>query len=357
MSAGVRSAVVDDQRAALGLAEEWDALADRCRAGAYARPAHALTWWEHLGRGRLAIATVRRDDRLVALAPLHRRRAGPISLMRWLGHGLGTVAEALVEPGPTLSEDARLMWRAVSGRSTALDLVESRRDSPALQALITEPPKWTECRMAPRDWCPIADLAAEGLAILEGSGAKNLRRALARGERELSSTGRTFHLEVAETRAEFDLLLADIREIMDAGEAAHPRQHLLEPPYEDFVISFFRHELEAGRAAALLGRVDDAPVAFKMVFLDATTMSLWILRHHPAAADLRPGHLLFREAYRWAAARGLKRVDLLLGRSQTKDQWSTGAYETVTVRCGSRVGLETLMLLDRTVTLRHRRRP
>lgn len=52
------------------LRERWDELADACAAGPFARPAHGLAWWRHLGRGHLLVGVVR-DARghLVALAP------------------------------------------------------------------------------------------------------------------------------------------------------------------------------------------------------------------------------------------------------------------------------------------------
>ncbi len=43
------------------IAPEWEALADTVGAGPLARPSYALSWWRHLGRGRLLVATVRRE--------------------------------------------------------------------------------------------------------------------------------------------------------------------------------------------------------------------------------------------------------------------------------------------------------
>ncbi|WP_323792709.1 hypothetical protein, partial [Nocardioides sp.] len=100
--------------AAEALAPEWDALADACEAGPFARPLFALTWWRTLGTGELRVVTVRQDGELVALAPLHRRRVGPLQVVRWLGHGLGTVAEALVRPDRPGADAA--LWGAATGR-------------------------------------------------------------------------------------------------------------------------------------------------------------------------------------------------------------------------------------------------
>ncbi len=91
--------LVHDPAEAADLVAEWDELAEACGTGPLSRPRYALGWWRTLGRGRLLLATARVDGRLVVLAPLHERRAWPVRRVRWLGHGLGTVAEMLVLPG------------------------------------------------------------------------------------------------------------------------------------------------------------------------------------------------------------------------------------------------------------------
>src|SRR5690606_38785756 len=116
------------------LEPEWDELARRAGRTPFALPALALAWWRHLGRGRPLVVTVRSArGRLLALAPLHERRLGPFRLVRWMGTGLGSVAEVLVDPEANGALDA--VWSAVARRRRILDLVEYRQGGGGLTAL------------------------------------------------------------------------------------------------------------------------------------------------------------------------------------------------------------------------------
>lgn len=329
--------VVDDLDAARALAPQWESLADAVCVGPLSRPSYALSWWEHAGSGRLLLATVREHGRLVAVAPLHERRVGPVGVVRWLGHGLGTIAEALVEPGH--DDAARLLWASVASPRRVLDLVECRAASPALEALLDLAPSRRHTTLTPRDRCPVIDLGDDGLAHLALPGAKNLRKTLRRADAALAAAGLTHHVAVTTDPEGFEALLPDVRRVFDAAEGARPRQHLLRPPYEDFVLAYLRAEVAAGRGVALVGYADDRPVSFLLAMLarqDVPTLALWISRYDPDVQDLSPGHLLLRETFRWAPAHGVRRVDQLLGESQTKRQWAADSYETADVRHGSR---------------------
>jgi|GEM_PF-270555 len=342
-STALRCEVVDDLAAAEALAPEWDALADAIGAGPLVRSAYCLSWWRGMGPGRLQVATVREGDRLVALAPLHARRVGPVEVLRWLGHGLGTVSEALVLPD---REDAsRLLWETVAGPRRVLDLVESRAAGPALAPLVALDRQRRRTTVEPRDACPVIDLEGDGLEHVRRPGSKNLRKVLKRADAALADAGRTFSVEVALDVDVFDKLLPDIRTAFDVAEAAKPRQHLLEPPYEAFVLPYLRAEIARGQAVALVGYLDDEPITFLLAMITPATgtLSLWISRYVPSSEQFSPGHLLLRSAFQWASEHGLRRVDQLLGISQTKRQWASDTYDTVDVRHGS---ASSIALLD-----------
>ena len=343
VATGLTCEVIDDLAAAESLAPEWDALADAIGAGPLVRSAYCLSWWRGMGPGRLQVATVRDGDRLVALAPLHARRVGPVEVLRWLGHGLGTVSEALVLP--EREDAARLLWERVAGPRRVLDLVESRAAAPALAPLVALDRQRRRTTVEPRDACPVIDLEGDGLEHVRRPGSKNLRKVLKRADAALADAGRTFSVEVALDVDLFDKLLPDIRTAFDVAEAAKPRQHLLEPPYEAFVLPYLREEIARGQAVALVGYLDDQPITFLLAMITpvTSTLSLWISRYVPDSEQFSPGHLLLRSTFQWAAGHGLTRVDQLLGVSQTKRQWSSDTYETVDVRHGS---ASSIALLD-----------
>ena len=329
---------IPDLESARALGQEWDELADAAGVGPLSRPAYALTWWEHLGSGRLLVTVAREHGRLVALAGLHERRVGPVTVARWLGHGLGTVAQPLVRPGH--EEAARALGEALARPGRVLQLVECRADAVGLEQVAAVGARGRRTRVTPRDVCPVADLEGDdGLALLQRPAARNLRSNLARADRRLVAAGLGFRVEVLDDVAALEARLPEILGIHDAAEAAQPRQHLLRPPYDGFLLGYMRTEIGAGRAVAFLGYVADRPAAFRFALCSGDTLSLTLTRFDPALSDYRPGHLLWREVYRWAAGRGLRRVDLLLGASQTKKQWSTGSYDTVDVTSGTPAAL------------------
>lgn len=54
--------------------DEWDALADKAvDSSPWLRPGWIFAWWRAFGRGRLELATLRRDGRLAAVLPLEHR--------------------------------------------------------------------------------------------------------------------------------------------------------------------------------------------------------------------------------------------------------------------------------------------
>ncbi|MEO9324223.1 GNAT family N-acetyltransferase [Nocardioides sp. C4-1] len=351
-TAGLRCELVSDPARAADLADAWDALADEVGAGPLVRPSYALTWWHHVGQGRLLVGAVHDGDRLVALAPLHERRAGPIGVVRWLGHGLGTVSEVLVAPGR--DDAATLLWTTLLSPRRVLDLVEARADSPALAALVALDRPRRPVTVTPRDRCPVTELGETGLAHLEAPSARHARRVLRRADRDLAADGRTYSVQVAVDRAKLEELLPDLRQVFDHAEAAAPKQHLLHEPWGGFTLDYLRREADAGRCITLVAYVDEHPVSFLLALLtpSTATMSLFTTRYDPAGARYSPGHLMFRETFRIAPDHGVRRVDMLLGVSQTKRQWSNGGYDTVEVRAGSSAAWR---VVDAAVALAERR--
>ncbi|GAA4669881.1 GNAT family N-acetyltransferase [Nocardioides nanhaiensis] len=324
----VRVRVHADPEEAWALAAAWERLADDTGAGPFARPDYALTWWEHLGSGALHLVTAWTGDRLVALAPLHRRGRGPAAVLRWLGHGLGTVGEAVVAPGA--EEAAGALWRGATARGESLQLVESLEGAPALEPLRAGR-RGRSVRASPRDRCPVVDLSAGVEAHLRDPARRRLRRTLSLADRRLAAAGSTFHVETADDPEAVRAVLPAVRHVFDAAEAGRPRQHLLRPPWQGFTEQVLLRASGRGRALVLVGHVDGEPVSFDLALLTARTMHTWVGRFHPDAAAFSPGHLLQRAGLHAAADRGLTRVDLLLGDSAYKRLWATGGYGTCDV--------------------------
>lgn len=324
----VRVRVHTEAGEAWELAEAWERLADEADAGPFARPDYSLTWWEQLGRGTLHLVTAHAGDRLVALAPLHRRGRGAAAVLRWLGHGLGTIGEALVAPdAPGAAAD---LWAGATRRGESLQLLESLAGAPALRPL-TELRHRRRLRLTPRDTCPVVELTDGVEAHLGAPARRRLRRTLSKADRRLADAGSTLGIEVAEDPDGIRRLLPAVQQVFDAAEAARPRQHLLRPPWQDFTERVLVRAAARGRALVLVGCLDEEPVSFDLALLTGRTLHTWVGRFDPAAAAFSPGHLLQRAGLHAAVERGLDRVDLLLGDSAYKRLWATDAYHTCDV--------------------------
>ena len=324
--------IVRDPERAAALVEEWDELAEACHAGPFSRPTYALSWWRHLGSGRLLVATVREDGRLVALAPLHERRLGPLWLVRWLGHGLGTVAEALVRPGH--EQAAEQLWASIAAPRRVLQLLECRSGSPALAALETDTPR-RRTRTTVRDLCPVVALPADRTPFLDGPERRRLRRTLSVARRRVEEAGLRHHVTVVDDGDAFEAALPVITSVFDAAEAERSRQHLLREPWGDFTRGYLREAIARGEGLAFVGHLDDRPVSFDLVLVADGALHSWITRFDPDVASYSPGHLLRAASIEHAVASGYDRFDLLLGDGVHKRLWSTDTYDTLEVMSGT----------------------
>ncbi|HEX8519107.1 MAG TPA: GNAT family N-acetyltransferase [Pseudonocardia sp.] len=325
-------AVVEDPDAVAALACEWAELVAATRTSPFTGPEYALAWWRHRGRGRLHVVTVRAAGRLVALAPLHVRRIAGLDVVRWLGHGLGSISELLVAPGAEAAANA--VWEHLAALPRVLlDLVEYRGDGAGLLALRRFP--GLEATVTLRDVCPVIELdgvdSAESLLrrLPKRSG---LRRSVIAAERAVRADGVTFAARTATDPEAFRAMLPDLEHVHDVAEAARPRLHHLRPPWRDFTLEVLDAWLATGRATAHLATLDGRPAAFAVDVVGPVATSWWLARFDPGARRYNPGHLLMRHNIDAVIRSGQRRFDLLLGDGRHKLPWATASYDTLTVR-------------------------
>lgn len=316
---------------ARALAPEWRTLADDVFGSPFLQPAVALAWWEHLGRGELAIVTARdAGGRLMALAPLHERRLGPLTVARWLGFGLGAVGELLVRPGA--DDAAAAVWAtAADGPRRVLHLVECRHGGAGIDALRRDAPWAVHAEL--RDACPVVDVRGhrDVASFLAEPGRRKLRQNLARYDRQAERDGRKVTVDVHETGEDVTAVLADLTRVHDRAEAHRPKLHFLAGEWRAFTVAALAAAAAEERLAVFVLRVDDEPVGFHVVLTAGRVAYAWLARADPAAADFAPGHLMLRAVVGWAAERGLDTVDLQLGDDAYKLRWSSSTYDTLGV--------------------------
>jgi CelD/BcsL family acetyltransferase involved in cellulose biosynthesis len=323
---------ITDAVAARDLAEEWSSLAAEVGRVPFGLPELALVWWETLGPGRLLIGTVRdRAGRLVVLAPWHERSIAGRTVVRWLGHGLGSVGEVLVSAGHERS--AAALWEAVVADRRILDLVEYRHAGGGLTEL-RRGDAWDLC-VTVRDRCPVVDLAGVDSAADVVAGRRSLRKKLARVGRRAADVD--FSVDVVTDPLLLDAAWPELVAVSDLAEADRPRLDFFSPPMAEFTSRAFRDAAGAGALVVFVARVDGRAVAFDVAFRCGDVLADWMGRMDPRAADLWPGYLLLNEVIDWSCREGIGAVDLLLGESAYKSHWTEGGYDTLHV-VGGRPG-------------------
>ena len=304
------------------LADEWAELFARCaQATPFSHPAWALAWARQLADGTPLAITLRRDGRLCALAPLHRRREGTLELA---GAPVSDYRDALVDDDAGDDAAALLMAallrRAACGRIELADLPPS-----SLLATAPLPPGWRDDLSACAA-CPIVTLPPRG--ALADAASPRLREDLPRFYRRLARRG-ALAVRFADSDGEawVDRLIAlhaaRWRRRGGAGVLAEPR------------VQRFHREVARGLGAVRLLAVtaltlDDRTIALIYGLRRGTRFFFYLSGFDPELTELSVGSLAIAAAFERAVAAGARELDFLRGAEPYKYRW--GARDRPTLR-------------------------
>jgi CelD/BcsL family acetyltransferase involved in cellulose biosynthesis len=309
------------------LAPQWDALADAVDAPLFSRPFWCIPWTRHMRAGTPEVNSVTENGELTGVAPLSVRSVGGLELVRFLGHGLGTVSALVTRPEDSVQHE---LWSQIlRGRRRFAQLLELRTDD--VEHVVS--PGWPHA-VAPHEVCPTVSCETDFETYLD-SRPKKLRENLRRAERALASGGRRHAVELVTTPDRWREVRPEVLSVFDAAEAAQPRHHMFRGPLAAFTDDFVASSATAGRLRLFVGRVDGTPVSFGIAFAAGQTLSYWVTRFDPGFAAASVGVLLLRAVIEHGFREGFARVDLLLGDQGHKRRWSTDSYETFTVLAAS----------------------
>lgn len=311
-----------------GLRLEWEELAARRGTRFASRPSYAWTWFESLGKGELALATLHREGRLVALLPLHARTRLGVTTHRLLGHGLGTIGEALAADPAALRELVAGLWR----RGVLLELTHVPEDSPLLAELSAGDDWVVDYRRD--ETCPV-------MLLPPGSTARDLRsrKTLKRLRVSRDAIAREHgpvELKVIRTPAGLDACWVEITALTGVsrvGEEAD-RLDMLAGEYGDFSRRFLREEAQLGNLILMTLRVNRKLVALDVQFRTGRREEAWYTRYDPAYARLAPGHQLLEFLADNHDELGVYESDQMIGTNSYKVDWQNADYAVGTV-CAS----------------------
>jgi CelD/BcsL family acetyltransferase involved in cellulose biosynthesis len=169
--------LIDDAARLAAVAGAWQALWQRVpTATPFQSPAWLLSWWRSFHPGALAVVAVRKDERLVGLAPFYIERGRSRDRVLSLGIGVSDYLDLLIDPESAVSLDCFLdpLRRFPGWRACQLDELPPWSSALALP-LPTESSPSIEMQSA----CPVLDLAQPTSIGMQ----RRLRRGARRAER------------------------------------------------------------------------------------------------------------------------------------------------------------------------------
>jgi CelD/BcsL family acetyltransferase involved in cellulose biosynthesis len=304
------------------LRPDWSALWERSPgATPFQSPEWLLPWWRHLGGEGLWTLTLRREGRLVGLAPLflHTDPESGVRQATLLGNGVSDHLDLLALP-ELADEAAAAVLAHLAERRDAWDRCDLR-DLPASSPLLHAPlPDGLGEEVTEEEPCPSLPLpdAVEHLdRTVPPRLMEKLRYSRRRAEREGGA-----HFEAAdgpEVDDAFDALLALHRARWAArGEAGV----LADPRVERFHREAAHGFAERGWLRLYTMRVGGRLAAAHYGFLAKGRAYYYLGGFDPALDRLSPGHLVVLHALEEAVREGAREFDFLRGREPYKYAWS-----------------------------------
>jgi len=334
------------------LRPEWGQLYDGSDSrNPYAAPEWIETWFKHFAdASALEVLAIRRDDRLVGLAPCYIRRIGPWVRTVQLA-GTGTGHDALTELPGVLAEpaEARPVLRAV-----VQHWCERHTEWDWLELPIGAEQGWFE-----PEW--LTGTAAAGRSVirhkttrpavilplpedpdaLRGSLKRNVKESVRRARNRLGKTDLPWTVTAHTTAEQVGAAWPTLARLHAARAGiAGPRQHpdaLGVPERARFLAEALPLLAAQGRAEILTLDVDGQPVAAQGVLLAPRASYLAFSGVDPQWWDVSPVTLLHLTAGERGVERGHRELNLSVGPDVAKLRWSeTVRQHPDFVLCGPR---------------------
>jgi CelD/BcsL family acetyltransferase involved in cellulose biosynthesis len=297
-----------------GAQAAWTALAQRT-GNVFSTWEWAETWWRHFGRGRTVALLGALDgagDVRVVL-PLCRERRGGVSVLRFLGGGVGDQLGPVCDPADAAAAATAL--RAAIGRRVLLaERLPAERD-------------WARAlggRALKTEASPILPLAGAGgwEGYLAGRSA-NFRQEVRRRQRRLERVGVRYRLS-RDPR--------DLEPMMSLHAARwNGRSRAFAGARADFHREFAARALRAGWLRLWLAEADGAPVAAWYGFRFGTVESYYSSGRDPAWDRYRLGAGILEHSIREAFADGMHEYRFLRGGEAYKFRYTDSDAAVCTV--------------------------
>jgi CelD/BcsL family acetyltransferase involved in cellulose biosynthesis len=303
------------------LTDQWDQLIDRSPDPCpWLRPGWIGAWWRAFGRGQLVVTTLRRGDRLAAIAPFAR-----------VGRSLVSPANYHTPAFDLVGEDAdavaELAHQLLADRPTRLRARFVTRRGPAALALRTAA-RTAGYRLVERtvERSPYVDTAVGWRAYQDGLDGK-LRRELRRRQRRLADEGRV-EVTVADGRHDLDDRLDEMFRVEGlAWKAREGTAIASDGPTTGFYQDVAGWAAARGTLRLASLELDGRALAVDFAIEEGGRHYLLKTGYDPAVRQLAPGLLLRVAMLERAFASGLRSYEFLGTDEPWKLAWTTSVRE------------------------------
>jgi CelD/BcsL family acetyltransferase involved in cellulose biosynthesis len=303
------------------LAKEWNALADRVRAGPFLRPGWIDAWWRAFGRGRLEILVARRAGRLVGLAPLYRRYGAVRSMSNWHTPSFGFLSED-AEAESALAQ----MTLAGSRRRTTFSFLEAEGSTFA-NCLGQGEAAGFRVLARTLERSPYLEIEGDWESY-EGSLNGSFRRDLSRRLRRLREQGRV-SFEIFDGSDRLDELLAEGFRVESSSWKGQRRTAVLtRTKTREFYWDVARWAANEGWLRLAFLRLDGCAIAFHYGLEQRGIYYPLKGGYDPRFSKFSPGSLMVHFTLAHAFSSGLRRYEFLGGDESYKLAW-TQSYRSL----------------------------
>ena len=299
---------------------DWHDLLARSQAGVFQSWEWLHSWWRHLGSGDLWLLAMRRQGRLIGLAPLFRSRylGLPLRRLRLIGAGasdrLGFILDREFE---RTAADHFVQYLAHhSGDWEVLDLQQLPEESALAQTAAPTGLRTHQYQQDVLPWLPLPASWDELLGGLSQRFRQNLRYSARRLEREFSVQYRC---------ADSASLDTDLEAFIRLHQARWRERGLPGALWGGRIRGFHRQAapllLERGWLKLYSLDLDGESVASLYCLRCGGRVSYYLGGMDPAFARYSPGTVLTAHAIRDAIATGATEFDFLRGDEEYKFAW------------------------------------
>ncbi len=315
MSAGDRSTIIEDEGALAALEAEWWELWRRCpSATPFGSPAWAIPWWQAFRPGTLAVATVRRDGRLVAMAPMYREDGQHGCRLLPIGIGISDHLDVLLEPEAGASAAASLVAAVATIPGwQRWELEELPPDASALS--LPGHPGWLE-ESGDQSACPVLALdARDPFAAVPARQRRKARMAQHRAARRGATVVVAEPDEMPAFMSDLDRLHAARWETRGEGGV------LADERVQHFHALALPRLAAAGLVRAATLRIENRVAGAFYGFRHTGRAYAYVGGFDPDFAFESPGTILLADAIESGAREGASEFHFLRGRESYKYAW------------------------------------